>query len=62
MAGAKAGVVGQAELNSPQGSPIKAAWTPATWAWIWFGVAVFIVLGFHIRIFGSTFPPNASLP
>lgn len=59
---ANAGVVGVAELNTPNGTPSRKPTTPATWAWIWFGLACFIVFGFHIRIFGASFPPAAAFP
>lgn len=35
---------------------------PSTWAWIWFVVAVLVILGFHIRIFGRPVPPAARFP
>lgn len=58
MAGAQAGVVGQVTVDNPQGSPGKTAWSPSTWTFIWFGLAVAIVFGFHIRILGATIPPQ----
>jgi hypothetical protein len=36
--------------------------SPHIWSWIWFVVAVFVVLGFHIRMFGRPIPPAASFP
>lgn len=63
MAGADAGVVGQVELNSPTGTgKILTGKTPAFWAWVWFGLAVFIVCGFHVRILGQSFPPPITTP
>lgn len=35
---------------------------PHVWSWIWFVVAVLVVLGFHIRIFGAPVPPAANFP
>jgi hypothetical protein len=35
---------------------------PAVWSWIWFVLAVLIVLGFHIRVFGQPIPPAAGRP
>jgi hypothetical protein len=35
---------------------------PHVWSWIWFAVAVLIVLGFHIRVFGQPIPPAAKMP
>lgn len=62
MAGAEAGVVGQVELNSPQGTPLSKPKSPAFWTWLWFGVAVFIVMGFHVRVFGVSVPSSPALP
>lgn len=39
-----------------------AASKPHVWAWIWFVVAVLIILGFHIRVFGTAIPPGANFP
>jgi hypothetical protein len=36
--------------------------SPSTWCWIWFILAVLVVLGFHIRVFGRAVPPAASFP
>lgn len=55
---AQAGVVGQAEINAPTGSPISQPKSAAFWAWVWFGIAVAIVLGFHVRVFGVAVPPQ----
>lgn len=62
MAGATAGVVGQAEVNAPQGTPISQPKTAAFWSWVWLGVCGIIILGFHIRVFGATIPPIAVSP
>lgn len=62
MAGAQAGVVGQAEVLAPQGNPVSRQKSPAFWSWVFFIASVLIVLGFHVRIFGVTLPPSASLP
>jgi hypothetical protein len=35
---------------------------PHVWSWIWFVVAVLIVLGFHIRVFGHPVPPSVHMP
>jgi hypothetical protein len=35
---------------------------PHIWSWIWFVVAVLVILGFHIRIFGRPIPPAAAFP
>lgn len=35
---------------------------PHTWSWIWFILAVLVVLGFHIRVFGTAIPPGANFP
>jgi hypothetical protein len=36
--------------------------SPHVWSWIWFAVAVLVILGFHIRIFGRAVPPAARFP
>lgn len=35
---------------------------PAVWTWIWFGLAVLVIMGFHVRVFGHPVPPAASFP
>ena len=35
---------------------------PHIWSWIWFVVAVLVVLGFHVRMFGQPVPPAANFP
>lgn len=62
MAGAQAGVVGQAEINAPQGTPISPPKSAAFWSWFWLGLCAVIILGFHIRIFGMALPPQAVSP
>jgi len=36
--------------------------SPHIWSWICFIVAVLVILGFHIRIFGRPVPPAARFP
>ena len=40
----------------------KWASQASTWSWIWFVVALLIIIGFHIRIFGRAVPPAARFP
>lgn len=40
----------------------SAASQPHVWSWIWFVVAVLVVLGFHVRMFGTPVPPAARFP
>lgn len=35
---------------------------PHVWSWIWFVLAVLVVLGFHIRVFGRPIPPTVRMP
>jgi hypothetical protein len=35
---------------------------PHFWAWAWFVLAVVVVLGFHVRVFGHPIPPGANFP
>jgi len=63
MATATAGV--QSELNVESAPVIPstgAVGQPHVWSWIWFGLAVLVILGFHIRLFGHPIPPTASFP
>jgi len=65
MAGATAtaGVQSSVDVGS---TPVIQAGSmtgkPSTWTWIWFVLAVLIVLGFHIRVFGTAIPPSARFP
>ena len=40
----------------------SAASQPHVWSWIWFVLAILVVLGFHIRIFGRPIPPAVRMP
>jgi len=63
MATATAGVQSSFDVQSapviPMASPVSQ---PHLWSWIWFGVAILIVLGFHVRVFGHPLPPGANFP
>lgn len=51
MAGLAAGVVTASDVNSPQAQPSKTARTlanPATWSYIWVGVATFYLVGIYV--------------
>lgn len=51
------------DVNSSPVIPMAgAAQKPHVWTWIWFVLAVLVVLGFHIRVFGRPVPPAASFP
>lgn len=61
-----AGVGVQSALNV-QTSPVLsgasgASTQPHVWTYIWFLLAVLVVLGFHIRVFGRPLPPAANFP
>lgn len=47
---------------NPVISGSNVASQPHVWTWIWFVVAVLVILGFHIRIFGQPIPPAANFP
>ena len=32
------------------------------WSWIWFIVAIFVIAGFHVKVFGAAVPPAARFP
>lgn len=58
---AQAGI--QSEINVESSPTVQGAvTTPSTWAFIWFGVSVLVILGFHIRLFGHVLPPSAHFP
>lgn len=54
----------QSELDVEMSPTVPGAFQtkPHVWSWIWFFVAVAIVMGFHIRMFGRAVPPSASFP
>lgn len=57
------GLQSQVDVNAspviPGGSPLSRT---STWSWIWFIVAIMVIAGFHIRIFGQAVPPAARFP
>lgn len=60
---AAAGLQSSSSVNSVPVIPGSSmASQPHVWAWIWFVVAVLIILGFHIRVFGAAVPPAARFP
>ena len=63
MATATAGVQSTIDVES---SPVIAntgmASKPHVWSWIWFVLAVLVIMGFHIRVFGRPIPPAAQFP
>ena len=57
------GLQSSVDVNaSPVIPKSSAASKPHVWAWIWFAVAVCVILGFHIRVFGHPIPPAARFP
>lgn len=63
MATATAGVQSSVDVNSVPVIPnMGMATQPHTWSYIWFGLAVLTILGFHIRVFGQAIPPAANFP
>lgn len=62
MATASAGLQSSLSVNSNPVISQGATSQPATWSIIWFVVAVLVVLGFHIRLFGRPVPPAAQFP
>lgn len=43
----------------PGGTPLSRDYV---WSWIWFVVAILVIAGFHVKIFGQAVPPAARLP
>lgn len=63
MATATAGVQSSIDVNTAPVIPTPSVvGQPHIWSWIWFGLAILVILGFHIRVFGSAIPPAASFP
>lgn len=58
---ASAGLQSEVDVNSV---PTVGGMTtkPATWTFIWFGLALLIIVGFHVRLFGRAIPPSANFP
>jgi hypothetical protein len=48
--------------SSPVIGTSSAFSSPHVWTWAWFVIAIFVVLGFHIRMFGRPLPPTANFP
>lgn len=63
MPTATAGIQSNIDVeSSPVIGTSNAMGSPHIWSWIWFIVAVLVVLGFHIRVFGAAIPPGANFP
>lgn len=58
---ASAGLQSEVDVNSSPTVGNKAG-QPATWTFIWVIVAVLVIVGFHIRLFGRAIPPSANFP
>lgn len=53
----------QSELQTETSPTVPGKTTsPGTWSIIWFVVAVLVVAGFHVRMFGHPVPPAAHVP
>lgn len=57
----KTGIQSQMDVNENSTVGMKPT-NPSTWSWIWFVLAVLVIAGFHIRVFGQVIPPTANLP
>lgn len=60
----KAGVVQVADVFGAAGDSGSSsrAGSPAFWSYVWVAVAVAVIVGFHVRVFGIPLPPNARFP
>jgi hypothetical protein len=57
------GLQSRIDVNSVPVIPsIGVLGQPYTWSWIWFVVAILIVAGFHIKVFGAAVPPSPRFP
>ena len=48
--------------NSPMIPGMSPLGKSHTWSWIWFILAILVVAGFHIRVFGAAVPPAPRFP
>jgi hypothetical protein len=63
VAQATAGVQSSIDVESSPVIPgASAVASPHIWSWIWFVVAILVILGFHVRVFGQPIPPGANFP
>jgi hypothetical protein len=62
MASGTVGVQSTVDVNSSPTTMQNKSANPATWSIIWFVVAVLVVIGFHIKVFGHPVPPAARFP
>lgn len=51
------GVQSSVDVNQAPTVNMSPAASPSTWSMIWFVVAVLVVIGFHIKVFGHPVPP-----
>lgn len=60
---AQPGLQSEIETNSvpviPSMSPLGKS---ETWSWIWFVLAILVITGFHIKVFGAAVPPAPRFP
>lgn len=60
---ANVGVQSQIDVNNSPVIPSAGIVSqPHAWSWVWFALAVLVILGFHIRMFGRAIPPSAQFP
>lgn len=58
---ASAGLQSEVDVNaSPTVGGMSSS--PSTWTFIWVILAVLVIVGFHIRLFGRAIPPSANFP
>ena len=60
---ASPGLQSSVDVNSQPVIPSASAVSqPHVWSWIWFALALLVIVGFHIRMFGRAIPPAARFP
>ena len=60
---ASAGVQSSIDVNNSPVIPSSSAISkPHVWSWIWFFLAILVIVGFHVRVFGRAVPPAARFP
>lgn len=58
----QAGIQSEINVESSPVVPGRNMMGAHVWSWIWFGLAVLTIIGFHIRVFGHAVPPAANFP
>jgi hypothetical protein len=58
----QAGLQSEINVESSPTIPNSMVTKPHVWSWTWFIVALLVIIGFHVRVFGRAVPPIARFP